>query len=244
MSHHPSILRPSVLCTLLAAKFYFVPGVELWFSAIVVSLLDSPAEECGLKPGDRILFLNGLDMRCVFFFVCFFIWMDNILLANISTGGCNSILLLPIRVFSSIFWDCFSLSLLSLWKLCVPEHLKLLSFLFYSFSFGTFWAATHAAIFSYFIWFVLKWLCSLLLPVVFHISVLAGRWCFRDFIYLTFCKKVKMESSFILIFLPSQFFSSRVITGSTTVQHALVQGTVHVNVPLCKQSFSCGSYSA
>ncbi|XP_070783597.1 delphilin [Enoplosus armatus] len=24
---------------------------------------DSPAEECGLKPGDRILFLNGLDMR-------------------------------------------------------------------------------------------------------------------------------------------------------------------------------------
>ncbi|KAL2078156.1 hypothetical protein ACEWY4_025841 [Coilia grayii] len=26
-------------------------------------LPDSPAEECGLKPGDRILFLNGLDMR-------------------------------------------------------------------------------------------------------------------------------------------------------------------------------------
>ncbi|TNN04091.1 hypothetical protein fugu_001120 [Takifugu bimaculatus] len=27
------------------------------------TLRDSPAEECGLKPGDRILFLNGLDMR-------------------------------------------------------------------------------------------------------------------------------------------------------------------------------------
>uniref|UniRef100_A0A3Q3DQQ7 Glutamate receptor, ionotropic, delta 2 (Grid2) interacting protein, b n=1 Tax=Hippocampus comes TaxID=109280 RepID=A0A3Q3DQQ7_HIPCM len=26
-------------------------------------IADSPAEECGLKPGDRILFLNGLDMR-------------------------------------------------------------------------------------------------------------------------------------------------------------------------------------
>ncbi len=25
----------------------------------------SPAEACGLKTGDRILFLNGLDMRCV-----------------------------------------------------------------------------------------------------------------------------------------------------------------------------------
>lgn len=26
-------------------------------------IADSPAEECGLKPGDKILFLNGLDMR-------------------------------------------------------------------------------------------------------------------------------------------------------------------------------------
>ncbi|XP_077595719.1 delphilin isoform X3 [Stigmatopora nigra] len=26
-------------------------------------IADSPAEECGLKPGDRILYLNGLDMR-------------------------------------------------------------------------------------------------------------------------------------------------------------------------------------
>lgn len=35
-------------------------------SVVSMSLSDSPAEECGLKPGDRILFLNGLDMRFVF----------------------------------------------------------------------------------------------------------------------------------------------------------------------------------
>lgn len=35
-------------------------------ATLLVSLSDSPAEECGLKPGDRILFLNGLDMRFVF----------------------------------------------------------------------------------------------------------------------------------------------------------------------------------
>ncbi|XP_047672927.1 delphilin isoform X1 [Tachysurus fulvidraco] len=32
----------------------------VWIDSVIP---DSPAEECGLKPGDRILFLNGLDMR-------------------------------------------------------------------------------------------------------------------------------------------------------------------------------------
>ncbi|KAG9267670.1 delphilin isoform X1 [Astyanax mexicanus] len=32
----------------------------VWVDSVIP---DSPAEECGLKPGDRILFLNGLDMR-------------------------------------------------------------------------------------------------------------------------------------------------------------------------------------
>lgn len=66
ISHHLSLFCSSVQCTFLAGEV--VPGSFLivWFSAIFVSLLDSPAEECGLKPGDRILFLNGLDMRFVF----------------------------------------------------------------------------------------------------------------------------------------------------------------------------------
>ncbi|XP_062859228.1 delphilin [Trichomycterus rosablanca] len=32
----------------------------VWIDSVIP---DSPAEECGLKPGDRVLFLNGLDMR-------------------------------------------------------------------------------------------------------------------------------------------------------------------------------------
>lgn len=51
--------------------------------------------------------------------------------------------------------------------------------------------------------------------VLLHISVLAGRWCFPDqhAVYLTFCKNVKMESSFILIF--PQVFSQEAELYST-----------------------------
>lgn len=71
------------------------------------------------------------------------------LLANLSTGGCSSILFLPIGLFSGIFWGCFSAAICSHYEDCfhanwsVTEYLKLWFFYFNSFSFGTFWAACH-----------------------------------------------------------------------------------------------------
>lgn len=53
----PASLRWSLMLHFLLGLLACV-----WFSGII-SLADSPAEECGLKPGNRILFLNGLDMR-------------------------------------------------------------------------------------------------------------------------------------------------------------------------------------
>lgn len=54
---------------LLCAKKY---DHKCWFKAPIIYhyiSAGSPADKAGLKPGDRILFLNGLDMRFSFFFL-------------------------------------------------------------------------------------------------------------------------------------------------------------------------------
>lgn len=159
------------LHTSLAAKFYFVPGVELWFSAIVVSLSPQIALLRSVDWNQVIVSCSSMDWTwgVFYFFPCiiFFLLILALVVAIVywyCQLGC-----------SAIYSETVSASICSHDESCfcarraITEHLKLLSFLFYSFSSATFWAGTgQTVIFTIFcLFFFPHWLCTLLCSFIF-----------------------------------------------------------------------------